>query len=133
MKELLKLLAGPLYFLLEASRFKIVDSTRSRTSDHATVTLQSTTVRLEIVRDRTQNSIRFQAVDDPFQQWFWIGVLRRVLDGDRPGRDDLDSGAIEFLRRSLDSLDDRITSDESRVQLIADLTREQRARAAELF
>ncbi|MCB1030362.1 MAG: hypothetical protein KDA95_03445 [Acidimicrobiales bacterium] len=133
MKELLQLLAGPLVFLLEHGRFSIVDSSSGRSFGDASVTLQSAGVRLELVRDRSQISIRFQPALGPADEWFWIGVLRRLLEGDRPGSDELDRGAIEFLRRSLDNLEDRAASADGSAKLVDDLTRARENRAQELF
>lgn len=133
MNELLQLLTGSLGFLLEPGRFRIVDSSSGRSFGDASIKLQSAGLRLELTRDRSQNSIRFQPADGPIDEWFWIGVLRRLLEGDRPGSDELDQGAIEFLRRSLDDLERRVASDEERHALVGELIRVRNERSEELF
>lgn len=133
MSELLRLLASSLAFLLEPGRFTIVSSSSGRSFGDARVTLQSETMRLELIRDRSQNAIRFQPVIGSAEEWFWLGVLRRSLDGDRPGSDELDGAAIGFLRRSLDTLENRLIDSTAREVLIAELTQERSDRSVERF
>jgi hypothetical protein len=131
MTELLGLLADRLAFLLEPGRFRIVDS-RSGEHGDATVTLASTSMLVEIVRDRGETSLRLRP-DDPPGDWFWIGMVRRAMDGDLPGSDELDAGAITFLRANLDDLESRFGDPGLRERLLRELRLAQAGRAAELF
>jgi len=133
MNELLRLLASSLSFLLEAGKFTIVGSSSGKAFGDASVTLESDGLRLELLRDRSQNAIRLQPVSGSTEEWFWLGVVRRLVDGDRPGSDELDRAAIDFLQRSIDALETQVADDESRRRLIDELVRERSARSQELF
>ncbi len=133
MTELLQVLASSLVFLLEPGRFRIVDSSSGSSFGDASVTLQSEGLRLELVRDRSQISIRLQPVGSPTDDWFWLGVLRRLLDGDRPGSDELDTAAINFIRRWLAELEDTVANAQGRDELVAQLVRAREERSKELF
>jgi len=133
MNELLRLIAGPLAFTLEPGRFRFVNSSTGRSFGDARITLESAVLRLDLVRDRSQVSARLQPTVGPSDDWFWIGVFRRVLDGDRPGSDELDAGGVDFLRRWLDVLEERAATDAGRSELVEDLIRARAERAEELF
>lgn len=133
MNELLRLLAGSLNFMLEPGQFRIVNSSTGQSYGDASITLESAGLRLDLVRDRSQVSLRFQPAKGPFDEWFWIGVLRRALERDRPGSDELDASGVEFLRRSMNILEDRVATDQGREELVDELTRARAERAEELF
>lgn len=131
MSELLELLAGPLAFLLVPGRYRLVDS-RSGSGGDASITLESASTRLQLVRDRTEVSLRFQPTAPSSEDWFWLGVARRLLDGDRPGRDELDGSAIEFLQNRLAELEEGLAV-LGRAGLVDALQRARDERATELF
>lgn len=89
-------------------------------------------MHLQIVRDRGELSLRLQPGGPP-GDWFWIGVVRRAVDGDVPGNDVLDAEAIIFLEDNIGDLEARSGGDESRGQLVSELRSARDSRAEELF
>jgi hypothetical protein len=132
--EILRLLASSLAFLLEPQRYRIVDSSASDSfGGDASVTLQSDTTRLQLVSDRAELSMRLQPRTPAGDDWFWIGVARRVLAGDQPGSDNLDATAVAFLRTRLPEVEAAFGSDDARVALVQRLQDARAERSRELF
>jgi hypothetical protein len=123
-----------LAFLVEPGRYNIVDSTaRESCGGDGSVTLQGATTRLEVISDRSEISIRLQPRSSTDNDWFWIGVVRRVLNGERPGSDHFDEGAVEFLRTRLPEVEAAFGDSTSRAALVARLQAAREERARELF
>lgn len=134
MVEILRLLASSLAFLLEPGHYRIVDSSTSDSfGGGASVTLQSDTTRLQLVSDRSQVSIRLQPRTPADDDWFWLGVARRVLAGDKPDRDDLDDAAVQFLRARLVEIEAAFGSEDTRVALVQRMQEARAERSRELF
>lgn len=126
------LLATSLAFLVEPGRFRIVDSESTASfGGNASITLESLTMKIQLVRDRREISCRFQSIGS--EEWFWIGVARRLLIGDRPGSDDLDESAVEFLESSLGVLEEDLGDEAKRERLLVKLVEARDDRAREVF
>ena len=134
MSELLKLLSGPLLFLLTKERFRIVNSSTGASFGDASVTLRSEYLQLELVRDRSQISVRFRtsATEDQ-DDWYWLGVLRRYFNKESPGSDQLDSEGIEFLDQWIGLIGEIAADDLRRAELLDQLAQEREERSNELF
>ncbi len=133
MKDLLDLLAGSLGFLLAAGRFRIVDSFSDQNQGYARIGLESEAMLLEVVRERDDMSLRITARSDNGDDWFWLGILRRVIDGDRPGSDRLDSSGVEFLRLNIERLELVYSDPALREVFLKDLATAREERSRELF
>lgn len=132
MIALLKLLETNLSFLLNPGRFRIGGSTAGG-EQHASITLESDDLRLELVRERDEIFARIMSTATPEMDWFWIGVYRRVIWGEHPGSDVLDDSAIDFLRQELDGISRRFSSEDHRADFLALLIAERAQRSHELF
>lgn len=133
MTELLKFMASHLAFLFETGRYRIVDSRSGRPAGDALVVLESATVRLRLVHDRSQIHLDIQPNPCGSGDWYGIGVVRRWKAGDRPGLDDLDESSVAFLQRELDGIEAEWSTEQGRQAGTDRLNEEREARADELF
>ena len=133
MTELLRFMASYLTFLFETGKYRIVDSRSGRPAGDALVVLESPTVRLRLVHDRSQIHLDIQPNPPGPGGWYGIGVARRWKAGDRPGLDDLDESCVAFLRRELDGIEAEWSTEQGRQAGLDRLNEEQEARADELF
>ena len=124
MQDLLRFVADDLSFLFDQG-FKIVGSDHK--DDMAKLRLSADAIQVEVVVERDERSARIRLAPSP--EWFWIGVLRRTLGGERPGSDVLDADAAKFLKRHLPSL--IRLGERERASLAAELVRDRLARASE--
>ena len=83
-----------------------------------------------MITERAETSLRLQPGSGA--EWYWIGVFRRLLSGDRPGSNILDRVAIAFLDDHLSEIERRCSPTEQ-VEFIAALDVEEEARATEMF
>jgi hypothetical protein len=105
MTELLRFIATHLMFLFDSGRYRIVESRVGRPSGDGSVVIESESVRLRCVRDRSQMHVDIQPCLDEGDDWFGIGVVRRWLLGDSPGFDYLDESSVAFLHENLDRIE----------------------------
>lgn len=97
------------------------------------VVLESPTTRLRFTRDRAQLLLSFQPIDGKPGEWFSLGLLRGLLQGDRGGSEVLDEGWAEFLRASLAELEARLANRKSADVLISGLRAQAKLRAKQLI
>ena len=133
MTELLRFMVSYLTFLFETGKYRIVDSRSGRPAGDALVVLESPTVRLRLVLDRSQIYLDIQPNPPGPGGWYGIGVARRWKAGDRPGLDDLDESCVAFLRRELDGIEAEWSTEQGRQAGLDRLNEEREVRADELF
>ena len=131
MKDLLIFLALHLSSLLEAGWFRITNS--DARDGHGSVLLESSATRMMFVWERSEMSVRIQPKFAPEDDWFWIGVIRRVILGEKPGVDVLDESAAAFLQSHLPAIDAAFADVNSRSELVGRLREGREARSRELF
>ncbi len=133
MAELLRFIATHLMFLFDPGRYRIVDSRSGRPSGDGLVVIESDSVRVRFVRDRSQMHVDIQPCPDEGEDWFGIGVVRRWLLGESPGYDYLDESSVAFLRENLVRIEAEWSTRAGREVGMQRLRDERAARAEELF
>jgi hypothetical protein len=131
MPELLAFISTQLGWLFSDNWFTLSDS--NVRSGLASVTLRSSGTILEFVKERNEMSVRLRPAPMDGSRWFWIGVARRVLAGERPGSDTLDHAAVEFLKDHLNEIDDAFQDSAQAEKLVARLAQGQQERSEEHF
>ena len=133
MAELLRFIASHLMFLFDSDRYRVIDSRSRGTSGDGFVVLESDSIRLRLVRDRSQMHLEIQPNPPDGEDWFGIGVARRWLLSERPGFDYLDESSVTFLRDHLGQLESELIGEGSRKRTLDRLRSERSARADEMF
>lgn len=131
MDELLRFVASHLMFLFESRGYRIVDSRTRGAARDGLLVLEAESLRLRLVRDRTEMHLDFQPNPSVDDDWIGIGVARRWLIDDRPGFDHLDDSAVAFLREHLEDIEAGFAT--QRDATFDQLRSEREARADELF
>lgn len=97
------------------------------------VSLESDNSRIEVVRERDEVSLRIAPKEGRKDDWVWIGVLRRVLDGDEGAGDVLDEQSLRFLNRRMPEVEFAFGEAKLREALISRLLEARRERADQQF
>ena len=130
MIELLRILSASLSGLVASGAFRLVNS--SVTLDGASIDLEGANLVIQLQESRGELTAQVSQRTG-VAEWFRVGLLRRVLAGDRPGSDTLDLEAAEFLVDHVVELDTAFGDDERRTELVAQLVAARRERASEFF
>lgn len=134
MVQILLFLANHCAFLFRPDYFRFVDSRVDESFGNAFVVLESSVIRLRLVRNRSRLAGEFQPVEAGRRDsWYTLDLLRGVLHGDRSGPYALDAAWARFLAASLPDLEDRFASEERRDHTLKELAEQGRLRAKERF
>lgn len=127
MQELRDLVEGPLAFLVERGYAVGEIEPNDRGGN---IVFAKESLVMQAVHERGETSLRIRPSDT--SDWFWIGVVRRLLTGERPRSDSLDGEALKFLQDRLSEIERKSGAGEQ-AAFVAALQAEREARATEMF
>jgi hypothetical protein len=129
MTAILEFLVAHLAFLYAPGRYRFVDSGSVESFGNAYLDLESDTMRLRMIHDRSQLFLDFAPLDG--NDWFSLDVVRRLLTGERQESSELSPDYAAFLEREIGEIERRFRDE--RDETVRALKELERVRAKELF
>ena len=114
MTQILSFIAAYMGYLWTGARFRIVGSevTTSNGGD-ALLLVESASLRLRFVCDRTQLMLDFQPTDGAKpDEWYSVDLIRRLLRGERETSALLDESYADFLEDHLGDVEQRFAPEQ---------------------
>lgn len=132
MTQLLEFIVKYMGFLWKDARFKISDSVVGTSNGgDALLLVESQTMRLQFIRDKTQLFLYFQPTVGE-KRWYSVDLIRRLFTGRQEESGLLDQSYAKFIEQNLDQIE-RLFSSEEWESTCSDLRKLKKQRAKELF
>ncbi len=132
MAEILKALSDWLLFFFAEDRYRLVDSSVSRSMGNASVTFVSDKLRWRLVRDRSQLFLDCRPEKGHDDLWYSVDLFMRLFDDKAPESAVLTQEMSVWVEQKLPWIEEAFSEEKSQ-HTISDLKVLKRQRAKELF
>ena len=112
MDQILRFIVNSMAFLWAGASFRIVDSQVSTVNGgDALLFVESSTLRLQFVRDRGQLVLLLQSAHAGGDKWFDLGIVYRYIVGKDPQSGLLDEPLASFFEENLGVIENLMADD----------------------